>query len=88
MFFFFWTLFAFDLAFCLVLSSPHGSLPALEDKLGCNPREVLDAVFLGSLLRRDSKDTTLEFLLRLQAWRSCTSHLFFGDSLSILYLLD
>ena len=28
---------AFDLAFCLVLSSPHGSLPALEDKLGCYP---------------------------------------------------
>ena len=28
---------AFDLAFCFVLSSPHGSLPALEDKLGCYP---------------------------------------------------
>ena len=56
--FFFWILSAFDLACCLVLSPPHGSLPALEDKLGCHPREVLDAVFLGSLLRRDSKDAT------------------------------
>ena len=39
--------------------------------------KVLDAVFLGSLLRRDSKHAAnLEFLLRLQAWRSCTSHYF------------
>ena len=52
-FVFLWILFTFDLAFCLVLSSPHGSLPALEDKLGCYPREVLDAVFLGSLLRQE-----------------------------------
>ena len=51
----FWILCAFDLAFRLVLASPHGSLPALEDKLGCYPRgrcgvvcvgKMLDAVFL------------------------------------------
>ena len=45
---------AFDLAFCLVLSCTHGSLPALEDKLGCYPcgrcgvvcvYKMLDAVF-------------------------------------------
>ena len=64
MFFFprFLYLSAFNLAFCFVLSSPHGSLPALEDKLGCYPwgrcgvvrvDKMLDAIFLGSLLRRE-----------------------------------
>ena len=37
---------------------------------------MLDAVFLGSFLRRDSKDANLECLLRLQAWRSYTVTVF------------
>ena len=81
MFFFprFLYLSAFNLAFCFVLSSPHGSLPALEDKLGldasdrCYPPgrcgvvcvdNMLDAVFWIIVKTR-------EILRMLQTWNVC-----------------
>ena len=69
--FFLRSILLFVLSFPLLMEvyQPGGQVGLLSLK-------VLDAVFLGSLLRRDAKDATLEFLLRLQAWRSCTSHYF------------
>ena len=49
----------------------------------CWYNPMLDAVFVGALLRRDSKDANLEFLLRLQAFRSC--HISFFKMILCVY---
>ena len=89
---------AFDLTFCLVLSCTHGSLPALEDKLGCYPRgrrgvvcvyKMLDAIFLGSLLRRDSKDACkLGVSVEAASLEVIYSNCFLAILFCIFYLLD
>ena len=65
---FFWILFAFDLVFCLVLSCPHWSLPALEDKLGCYPRGRCGVVCVGKMLDAVFLDHCWDEILRMLTW--------------------